>query len=249
MTGGTSNVVGPTEASGALPTVDVPLPAVSHAIAGTPTVNKKRKVDSASGDGEELEEWEGPGLKRIKKRLEGVKEEDLPELEPMEVLGTTVRASIVAKFDQCYLLEVKLGREKMHGVLYHAPPPDQSYPLIPPPVTTTRLALEGGQVVMRNPPKKSPQEKVKRDRNAPKLARTCYNFFFSEARARDVVINPERDEQERSAAIGEQWKKMTAQERKPFNELAQKDKGRYTAELAQYQERLARVGTPSEEPL
>eukprot|EP00243_Klebsormidium_subtile_P001164 TRINITY_DN12017_c0_g1_i1.p1 TRINITY_DN12017_c0_g1~~TRINITY_DN12017_c0_g1_i1.p1 ORF type:complete len:247 (+),score=63.79 TRINITY_DN12017_c0_g1_i1:375-1115(+) len=243
-----SHAVGPDEASPAVNIGDSPSRPAGNAIADSPpTKDKKKRVNTLCRPFEELEEWEGPGLKRIKKRLEGVKEEDLPELEPLEVLGTTVQASIVAKFDQCYLLQVQIGRERLHGVMYHAPPPDPSYPLIPPPVMTTRLALEGGQLVMKHPPKKSAEEKAKRDRNAPKLARTCYNFFFSEARVRDLEINPERDEHERSAAIGEQWKKMTAEERKPFQEMALKDKGRYTAELAQYRERLARLESPAHE--
>ncbi|GAQ92888.1 HMG (high mobility group) box protein [Klebsormidium nitens] len=174
--GMTPNEASPTDNIG-----DGPSRAQSNAVAESPSSeDKKRKANPLSRKSEELEAWEGPGLKRIKKRLEGVKEEDLPELEPLEVLGTTVQALVVAKFDRSYLLEVQIGREKLHGVLYHAPPPEQSYPFIPPPVMTTRLALEGGQVVMKNPPRKVAEEKLKRDRNAPKLARTCYNFFFTE---------------------------------------------------------------------
>lgn len=136
--------------------------------------------------------------------------------EPLDALGTTVKASIVAKFEHGYLLRVQVGREKLHGVLYHAPPPDIAYPLLPPRVNTTGLALQDGKVILKRAPKKKVvirKEVLKRDRNAPRPARTGYNFFFSEARTRDQELNPGRDDQERSAAIGEQWRKMTAEDR------------------------------------
>jgi hypothetical protein len=109
-----------------------------------------------------------------------------------------------------------VGREKLHGVLYHAPPPDTASPLLPPRVNTTGLALQDGKVILKRAPKKKVvirKEVLKRDRNAPRPARTGYNFFFSEARTRDRELNPGRDDQERSAAIGEQWRKMTAEDR------------------------------------
>jgi hypothetical protein len=136
--------------------------------------------------------------------------------EPLDALGTTVKGSIVAKFEHAYLLRVQVGREKLHGVLYHARPPDIAYPLLPPRVNTTGLALQDGKVILKRAPKKKVvirKEVLKRDRNAPRPARTGYNFFFSEARTRDRELNPGRDDQERSAAIGEQWRKMTAEDR------------------------------------
>jgi hypothetical protein len=56
------------------------VPPESTAAASGSIAMQKRKVGPWSAKKEELEDWEGPGLKRIKKRLEGMKEEELPEV-------------------------------------------------------------------------------------------------------------------------------------------------------------------------
>ncbi|KAG5490471.1 hypothetical protein JKF63_00591 [Porcisia hertigi] len=85
----------------------------------------------------------------------------------------------------------------------------------------------GGAVFKRgsNKVKKAKKEK---DPNAPKRALTAYFFFASDYRAK----HPEIPAKQQMSEAGAAWGKLSADEKKPYEELAAKDKKRYEAQCA-----------------
>eukprot|EP00954_Amorphochlora_amoebiformis_P008945 695293-Amorphochlora_amoeboformis.AAC.1 len=80
--------------------------------------------------------------------------------------------------------------------------------------------------------KKSP--KKKKDKNAPKIAGTAYSFFAKEHRKKISNENPEAKFAEISKMLGQKWKSLSVEEKKPFGELSAEDKLRYKKEKTQY---------------
>ncbi|CAG9577816.1 putative high mobility group protein homolog tdp-1 [Leishmania major strain Friedlin] len=82
-----------------------------------------------------------------------------------------------------------------------------------------------GGAVFKRGGKKAKKEK---DPKAPKRALTAYFFFASDYRAKHANIPAKQQMSEAGAA----WGKMSAEEKKPYEELAAKDKKRYEAECS-----------------
>jgi len=79
-----------------------------------------------------------------------------------------------------------------------------------------------------------PQKKKrqKKDKNAPKKASTAY-LFFSNAQ-RQKYKSESLPLAEMSKRIGAEWKVLSSEDKKPFEEMAAKDKLRYEEEMAAY---------------
>lgn len=88
---------------------------------------------------------------------------------------------------------------------------------------------KGGKVFKRaSKSGKVKKAKKAKDPNAPKRAMSAYFFFAGDYRAKHTGIPAKQQMTEAGAA----WGKMSAEEKKPYEELAAKDRQRYEAERA-----------------
>ncbi|GET90347.1 high mobility group protein homolog tdp-1, putative [Leishmania tarentolae] len=85
-----------------------------------------------------------------------------------------------------------------------------------------------GGAVFKRGGKKAKKANKEKDPKAPKRALTAYFFFASDYRAKHTSIPAKQQMSEAGAA----WGKMSAEEKKPYEDLAAKDKKRYEAECA-----------------
>lgn len=76
----------------------------------------------------------------------------------------------------------------------------------------------------------------KKDPNKPKAGKNAYQFFMDKKREE----NNAKDEEDRlsfsdlSKQGGEEWKKLSEQDRKLYNQHAEKDKKRFLKEMESY---------------
>ncbi|XP_056854167.1 high mobility group B protein 15-like [Raphanus sativus] len=147
--------------------------------------------------------------------------------------GPIVNGVIDGKFEDGYLVTVKIGTEELKGVLYELVP-QQSHGGIPN-NNANPQGITGGVTKRRRRRKKS--EIKRRDPAHPKPNRSGYNFFFAEQHARLKPLHPGKD-REISRMIGELWNKLNEQERSVYQGKAMEDKERYRAEMEEYREKL-----------
>ncbi|KAI6241373.1 High mobility group protein 20A-like protein [Aphelenchoides fujianensis] len=83
---------------------------------------------------------------------------------------------------------------------------------------------------------KAGPSRPKKDHNAPKYPLNPYTIFFKHFQAEFQRKNPDRKLDGRSFTLlaAQGWKTLDDEERKPFQELAQKEKERYAKEMAAY---------------
>ncbi|PVU95523.1 hypothetical protein BB561_001772 [Smittium simulii] len=81
--------------------------------------------------------------------------------------------------------------------------------------------------------------KKKKDENAPKRGLSAYMFFSQEYREKVKKENPDATFGQLGKILGEMWKTMTDEQKKPYALKAEKDKQRYETEKANYQATLA----------
>jgi len=87
--------------------------------------------------------------------------------------------------------------------------------------------------------RKKPQKK--KDPNAPKQATNAYMYFQKEKREQIKKENPTLKTLPQFAKkMGEIWQSMNDESKKPYVELATKDKARYEGESKAYKEKLER---------
>jgi len=86
------------------------------------------------------------------------------------------------------------------------------------------------------PPKKKRKAKKKKDPNAPKRALNAFMYFSKDIRPQVVKDNPDLQKKvhDVSRMIGEKWKKMSEEEKKPYVAKAEADKQRYAKEMEIY---------------
>ncbi|KAL1853446.1 Non-histone chromosomal protein 6 [Paecilomyces lecythidis] len=77
-------------------------------------------------------------------------------------------------------------------------------------------------------------EKKKKDPNAPKRGLSAYMFFANEQRESVREQNPGISFGQVGKVLGERWKALSDEERRPYEEKAQADKKRYEDEKASY---------------
>jgi hypothetical protein len=90
-----------------------------------------------------------------------------------------------------------------------------------------------------------PQFKIRRrkDPSAPKNPKSAYLFFLTEQRALVSAEDDTRDFTDFAKELGAKWRNLSDEEKKPYFELARKDKERYLGEKAAYGNR--KVFVPS----
>jgi hypothetical protein len=77
--------------------------------------------------------------------------------------------------------------------------------------------------------------KKRRDPGAPKRASNAYMIFCKERRAQLKNENPEMPFGQLGKRLGDLWRTMTAEEKRPYEDLASGDRDRYKGEMNQYQ--------------
>ncbi|CEP13358.1 hypothetical protein [Parasitella parasitica] len=80
--------------------------------------------------------------------------------------------------------------------------------------------------------KVSKSSKEKKNPNAPKRGLSAYMFFSQDNRAKVKEDNPEASFGTIGKLLGEKWKGLSDQEKKPYLEKAEADKKRYEKEKA-----------------
>eukprot|EP00262_Sarcandra_glabra_P010978 TRINITY_DN26688_c0_g1_i1.p1 TRINITY_DN26688_c0_g1~~TRINITY_DN26688_c0_g1_i1.p1 ORF type:complete len:646 (-),score=160.90 TRINITY_DN26688_c0_g1_i1:244-2181(-) len=81
---------------------------------------------------------------------------------------------------------------------------------------------------------KKRKPKKKKDPNAPKRAMSGFMFFSQTERENLKKSNPGMSFTDVGRALGERWKKMTAEEKEPFESMARADQKRYKEAMAGY---------------
>ena len=76
--------------------------------------------------------------------------------------------------------------------------------------------------------------KKAKDPNAPKRAQTAFFLWLNDNRAAIKKANPNAAVTEIAKLAGEQWKKVSAADKKKYDDLNAKDKERYEKETAAY---------------
>lgn len=78
-------------------------------------------------------------------------------------------------------------------------------------------------------------KRTKKDKDAPKRGKTAYIFFTQEKRDEVKAQNPNIGFTEISTVIAGMWNKLTDAQKKKYNDMAARDKERYTQEMQKYQ--------------
>ncbi|KAF4349103.1 hypothetical protein CsatB_013221 [Cannabis sativa] len=143
--------------------------------------------------------------------------------ENMELqLGCSVTGVIDGKFDNGYLVTIKLGSEQLNGVLYHVPN------------RTSQSSYSSDTHHHHNHHRNRKKSKLSlKDPSRPKSNRSGYNFFFAEHYTR---LKPTYFGQEKaiSKKIGALWNNLTEAEKQVYQEKGVKDKERYKNEMLEY---------------
>lgn len=133
--------------------------------------------------------------------------------------GSLVTGTIDGKFEDGYLVTVRLGSEVLKGILYHTTLEHVSQSLSP--------SDEPAHLTRRK------HHTAFKDPAHPKRNRSGYTFFFAEQYQR---LRPSYHGQERaiSKKIGQLWSNMTEAEKQVYQEKGLRDKERYKAEMLEY---------------
>ena len=78
--------------------------------------------------------------------------------------------------------------------------------------------------------KKAPKTQPKPQKTGPKKPKSGFMFFSQERRKTLKEEQPNVSITDASKIIGAEWKKLTEEEKRPYDELAQKDRERYKKE-------------------
>mmetsp|Transcript_9180 Transcript_9180/g.19822 ORF Transcript_9180/g.19822 Transcript_9180/m.19822 type:complete len:784 (+) Transcript_9180:798-3149(+) len=89
---------------------------------------------------------------------------------------------------------------------------------------------------IHRPPKKKKDD----GHNGPKGARSSYIFFTNTQRPKMISEFPGMRFTEQGVIMGERWRALTPEQKKPFEEMANKDKERHSKEMAEYIESVKR---------
>ncbi|GAA5817236.1 hypothetical protein MFLAVUS_010779 [Mucor flavus] len=78
-------------------------------------------------------------------------------------------------------------------------------------------------------------KKKRRDPNAPKLPTSNFFLFTNSIREEVEKAHPDSTFAEKSKIYGARWQKLSDEERKPFNEKAKEERGKYNEEMVIYE--------------
>jgi hypothetical protein len=81
---------------------------------------------------------------------------------------------------------------------------------------------------------KAKKKKDKSDENKPKRAWPPFFFFQKDRRETLKKENPDKDHKQIVALLGENWRKLTQEEKKPYVDMSSVDQKRYEQEKKEY---------------
>ena len=81
------------------------------------------------------------------------------------------------------------------------------------------------------------KKRSKKDKDAPKRPLSAYFFFIQERRETLKKEKPNLDNKELIKAMGEEWNKLSDEEKKPYSKKAEADKKRYQDEVKAYEKK------------
>jgi len=84
-------------------------------------------------------------------------------------------------------------------------------------------------------PIKTKRVKKDKDPNAPKRPLSAYMYFSQDWRERIKIENPDVSFGEIGRLLGLKWKSLCEEEKKPYEDMASRDKKRHEAEKAEYE--------------
>ncbi|CAG7928008.1 unnamed protein product [Penicillium olsonii] len=119
---------------------------------------------------------------------------------------------------------------------YYGPPPSAlffSYP----PTPTIFLIQKKVNMPKEKSTRKAPEKRQarrKKDPNAPKRGLSAYMFFANDNRDKVREENPGISFGQVGKQLGDKWKALSEDDRKPYDDKAAKDKKRYEEEKAAY---------------
>ncbi|XP_072977188.1 FACT complex subunit SSRP1-like [Typha angustifolia] len=93
---------------------------------------------------------------------------------------------------------------------------------------------------------KKRKQKKKKDPNAPKRAMSGFMFFSNTERENLKRSHPGMSFTEVGRALGERWKKMTAEEKEPYESMAKADSKRYKEAMAGYKSGASAMNVDSD---
>ncbi|KAH9450542.1 hypothetical protein MJO28_010015 [Puccinia striiformis f. sp. tritici] len=103
------------------------------------------------------------------------------------------------------------------------------------PKETTAATKRAPKLDAEGNPIKVKKVKKEKDPNAPKRPLSAYMFFSQDWRERIKTENPEVSFGEIGRLLGLKWKGLTDEEKKPYEDMAARDKKRHEAEKAEYE--------------
>jgi len=105
-----------------------------------------------------------------------------------------------------------------------------------------------GEDVEKPPTKPKAAGKKGKDPNAPKRGSNAYMFYANTNRSKVKEANKEASNSGLLKILGESWKKLTPEEKKPYEDMAAKDKERYQKEMEAYKPKEDVVDEPVHKP-
>ena len=81
------------------------------------------------------------------------------------------------------------------------------------------------------------QKRPKKDKDAPKRPLSAYFFYIQERREALKKEKPNLDNKELIRTMGEEWNKLSDEEKKPYSKMAENDKKRYQDEIKAYEKK------------
>lgn len=96
-------------------------------------------------------------------------------------------------------------------------------------------------------PTKAKKKRVKKDPNAPKKPMQAYFLFSQDQRAKVKAENPDLGTKDIARQLGQMWKAMSEEDKKPYAAKAAEEKAKYERALAEYNAGKAGGGGGEEE--
>ena len=81
----------------------------------------------------------------------------------------------------------------------------------------------------------SSKKKAKKDKDAPKRPLSAYFFYIQERREALKKEKPNLENKELIKTMGEEWNKLSDEEKKPYVKKAEADKKRYQEDMKAYE--------------
>jgi structure-specific recognition protein 1 len=94
---------------------------------------------------------------------------------------------------------------------------------------------------------KDKKKRSKKDKNAPKGAKSAYAIYVQQTRADLKASNPDASFGDLARLVADAWKNLTPDGRAKFEVLAKEDKSRFTAAMKEYKDKGGTAAAAAED--